>query len=44
MKTNHAEVNENDLVAFASHFYYQSHDVTNIEHYETSEEFGTRIR
>lgn len=31
----HAEVNENDLVAFASHFYYQSHDVTNIEHYET---------
>ena len=31
----HVEVNENDLVAFASHFYYQSHDVTNIEHYET---------
>jgi len=31
----HAEVNENDLVAFASHFYYQSHDVTNVEHYET---------
>ncbi|WP_294836676.1 glucose-6-phosphate dehydrogenase [uncultured Lactobacillus sp.] len=31
----HAEVHENDLVAFASHFYYQSHDVTNIEHYET---------
>lgn len=31
----HEEVNENDLAAFASHFYYQSHDVTNVEHYET---------
>ncbi len=31
----HSEVNENDLAAFASHFYYQSHDVTNVEHYET---------
>lgn len=30
----HDNVNENDLVAFASHFYYQSHDVTNVEHYE----------
>lgn len=31
----HNEVDENDLTAFASHFYYQSHDVTNVEHYET---------
>lgn len=31
----HNEVNENNLRLFASHFYYQSHDVTNVEHYET---------
>lgn len=31
----HDEVNENDLATFTSHFYYQSHDVTNVEHYET---------
>lgn len=31
----HKEVNENDVQAFASHFYYQSHDVTNVEHYQT---------
>ncbi|MDF7638448.1 glucose-6-phosphate dehydrogenase [Lactobacillus sp. ESL0791] len=31
----HAEVNENDVHDFASHFYYQSHDVTNVEHYQT---------
>lgn len=31
----HSEVNENNLRLFASHFYYQSHDVTNVEHYET---------
>ncbi len=29
------EIDENELAAFASHFYYQSHDVTNVEHYET---------
>ena len=31
----HNEVDENSLKNFASHFYYQSHDVTNVEHYET---------
>lgn len=31
----HHDINENDLHAFASHFYYQSHDVTNVSHYET---------
>ncbi|BDR60792.1 glucose-6-phosphate dehydrogenase [Lactobacillus xylocopicola] len=31
----HSAVNENDLKTFASHFYYQSHDVTNIDHYKT---------
>ena len=30
----HDTVDENELKAFASHFYYQSHDVTNVEHYE----------
>lgn len=30
-----SEVNENELAAFASHFYYESHDVTNVEHYQT---------
>lgn len=31
----HKSVNENDLQSFVSHFYYQSHDVTNVGHYET---------
>src|SRR5699024_11222469 len=30
----HDTVDENELKAFASHFYYQSHDVSNVEHYE----------
>ncbi|RHW51469.1 glucose-6-phosphate dehydrogenase [Lactobacillus bombicola] len=29
------EVNENNLTNFVNHFYYQAHDVTNIEHYVT---------
>ncbi|RVU70541.1 MULTISPECIES: glucose-6-phosphate dehydrogenase [Lactobacillus] len=36
----HNEVNENDLKEFASHFYYQSHDVTNVEHYVTLKELA----
>lgn len=31
----HEEVDENSVKDFTSHFYYQSHDVTNVEHYET---------
>lgn len=31
----HDEVDENEVKNFASHFYYQSHDVTNVEHYVT---------
>ncbi|TSO25931.1 glucose-6-phosphate dehydrogenase [Lactobacillus sp. LL6] len=31
----HNNVDENEVKNFASHFYYQSHDVTNVEHYET---------
>lgn len=31
----HEVVDENEISAFASHFYYQSHDVTNVEHYVT---------
>lgn len=31
----HDKVDENEVKNFTSHFYYQSHDVTNVEHYET---------
>ena len=31
----HDQVDENSAKDFASHFYYQSHDVTNVDHYET---------
>lgn len=31
----HDQVDENEVKKFASHFYYQSHDVTNVEHYVT---------
>lgn len=36
----HSEVDENDVKDFASHFYYQSHDVTNVEHYVTLKELA----
>lgn len=36
----HDQVNENDLKEFTSHFYYQSHDVTNVEHYVTLKELA----
>ncbi|GAA3634329.1 glucose-6-phosphate dehydrogenase [Lactobacillus hamsteri] len=36
----HDEVDENDVKDFASHFYYQSHDVTNVEHYVTLKELA----
>lgn len=31
----HSQVDEKKLTHFASHFYYQSHDVTNVNHYVT---------
>ncbi|MDF7681907.1 glucose-6-phosphate dehydrogenase [Lactobacillus sp. ESL0679] len=39
----HKEVNENDVQAFASHFYYQSHDVTNVEHYQTLKKLAQEL-
>lgn len=36
----HDHVDENHVKAFASHFYYQSHDVTNVEHYVTLKELA----
>lgn len=39
----HSEVNENDLKAFASHFYYQSHDVTNVAHYVTLKKIAQKL-
>lgn len=39
----HNEVNENDLKHFASHFYYQSHDVTNVEHYVTLKKLAQEL-
>lgn len=39
----HDSVNENDLKEFASHFYYQSHDVTNVEHYVTLKELAQEL-
>lgn len=39
----HEEVNENDVKNFASHFYYQSHDVTNVEHYVTLKKLAEEL-
>lgn len=37
------EVNEDDLTAFASHFYYQSHDVTSVDHYKTLKKLASDL-
>ncbi len=37
------EVNEDDLAAFASHFYYQSHDVTSVDHYKTLKKLASDL-
>ncbi|MDF7669061.1 glucose-6-phosphate dehydrogenase [Lactobacillus sp. ESL0703] len=39
----HKEVSENDVQAFVSHFYYQSHDVTNVEHYQALKELAQEL-
>lgn len=39
----HDEVDENEVKDFASHFYYQSHDVTNVEHYVTLKELAADL-
>lgn len=39
----HTEVNENNLADFTQHFYYQSHDVTNVGHYETLKELAQEL-
>ncbi|MDF7673109.1 glucose-6-phosphate dehydrogenase [Lactobacillus sp. ESL0701] len=39
----HKEVSENDIQNFASHFYYQSHDVTNVEHYQALKELAQEL-
>ncbi len=39
----YGEVDETDLEAFASHFYYQSHDVTNVEHYVTLKKLAQEL-
>ena len=39
----HDQVDENDVKRFASHFYYQSHDVTNVEHYETLKKLAQEL-
>ncbi len=39
----HTQVNESDLKDFASHFYYQSHDVTNVEHYVTLKKLAQEL-
>ena len=39
----HDQVNENEVKDFASHFYYQSHDVTNVEHYETLKKLAQEL-
>lgn len=39
----HDEVNEADLEEFSHHFYYQSHDVTNVEHYFTLKELAADL-
>lgn len=40
---NYATVNDNDVKNFVSHFYYQSHDVTNIKHYVTLKELAKQL-
>ncbi|MGO2789820.1 MAG: glucose-6-phosphate dehydrogenase [Lactobacillus delbrueckii] len=37
------EVDEAQLTEFASHFYYQSHDVTNVEHYVTLKQLAQEL-
>lgn len=39
----HTQVNENDVKKFSSHFYYQSHDVTNVEHYVTLKKLAQEL-
>lgn len=39
----HDQVDENEVKAFASHFYYQSHDVTNVEHYVTLKKLAQEL-
>lgn len=39
----HTEVDKNDVKDFTSHFYYQSHDVTNVEHYVTLKELAQEL-
>lgn len=39
----HSNVDEDDLKEFASHFYYQSHDVTNVEHYVTLKKLAQEL-
>lgn len=39
----HAQVDEDEVNSFASHFYYQSHDVTNVEHYVTLKELAQEL-
>ncbi len=40
---NNKEVDENHLKQFASHFYYQSHDVTNTEHYQAIKDLANDL-
>ena len=37
------EVDEAQLTEFASHFFYQSHDVTNVEHYVTLKQLAQEL-
>lgn len=37
------EVDENDVKNFCTHFYYQSHDVTSVEHYVTLKELAQEL-
>lgn len=37
------EVNENDVKNFVEHFYYLSHDVTNVEHYVSLKELAQEL-
>lgn len=40
---NDKNVDENHLKQFASHFYYQSHDVTNTEHYQAIKDLANDL-
>lgn len=43
VQETHNQVDEEELAHFAGHFYYQSHDVTNVNHYVTLKKLAQHL-